>query len=89
MGFPIKSLDVRSERIPHAIAEHTGVLGYELLSQNSYSMLQKAKRCRISLKMAFFSFSIITEWFKMHNVFVPLILQFLGTLTIGCLNECT
>lgn len=44
MGFPIRSLDVRSERIPHTVAEHTGVLGYELLSQNSYSMLQKTKR---------------------------------------------
>lgn len=56
--------------------------------KNSYSVLQKTKWRRRSLKMASFSFSIIIEWFKMHGVFVPFILHFLGTLTIGCLNEC-
>lgn len=62
VSFPMRSPAVRPEHIPHVITVHTGVvLGHELLCQCSYSVLQKSKRHRRSLKMAAFSPSIINK----------------------------
>lgn len=62
MSFSVISLSVRPEHIPRVITEHTGVvLGYELLSQSSYSVLQRTKGHRRPLKRAGLFCSIVTE----------------------------